>query len=103
MEASFTTEVWAHGEEPGSWHFVTLPLEVSDEIRDVVGPRPPGFGSVPVVATIGATSWRTSIFPESRSGCFVLPVKKAVRTAEELEAGAPCDVMVAVDVEQSLS
>ena len=97
MRISFTADVWAHGEEPGSWHFVTLPLEASAEIRDTVGPRP-GFGSVPVVATIGATSWRTSIFPESRSGCFVLAVKKAVRTAEELEAGVPCDVTVAVEV-----
>jgi Domain of unknown function (DUF1905) len=36
---------------------------------------------------VGATSWRTSIFPDSKTGAYLLPVKKAVRVAEHLEAG----------------
>jgi hypothetical protein len=93
--AQFTVEVWAHGDEPGSWHFVTLPPEAAEEIRAGAGP-PRGFGSVRVSARIGATSWRTSVFPESGGGSFVLPVKRAVRTAEGLEAGDACTVEVTV-------
>ena len=46
-----------------------------------------GFGSVRVDVTVGATSWRTSIFPDSKTGTYLVPVKKAVRVAEHLEPG----------------
>jgi hypothetical protein len=92
---SFTAELWAYGDEPGSWHFVTLPVEVADEIRDEAGPRP-GFGSIRVSATLGGTTWPTSLFPEAQGGSMVLPVKKRVRRAEGLEAGDRCAVTVEV-------
>ena len=59
-------------------------------------PRPPkpGFGSIRVEVTLGGSTWRTSIFPDSKAGCYVLPVKKAVRTAEGVEIGDRVDVMV---------
>jgi hypothetical protein len=92
MEASFTAELWAHGEEPGSWHFVTLPVELAEEIREEAGPRA-GFGSVRVSARLGDTRWQTSLFPEA-GGSMVLPVKKAVRVAEGVEAGDVCTIEV---------
>jgi hypothetical protein len=36
---------------------------------------------------LGGSEWRTSIFPDSKSGCYVLPVKKAVRKTENVEVG----------------
>jgi Domain of unknown function (DUF1905) len=74
---------------PGAdgWHFVSLPAEVSAEITDITAGARRGFGSVRVDVTVGATSWRTSIFPDSKTGTYLLPVKKAVRVAEHLEAG----------------
>ncbi len=68
-----------------AWYFLTVDAALSDEIRDSTEPR--GFGSVRVEATIGATTWHTSVFPDSASGCFVLPVKAAVRRAELLDDG----------------
>lgn len=53
-----------------------------------MGAGPPrGFGSVRVEATVGGTTWRTSVFPDSRGGSYVLPVKRAVREAEDLDDG----------------
>ena len=74
---------------PGAdgWHFVSLPAEVSAEITDIAAGARRGFGSVRVDVTVGATSWRTSLFPDSKTGTYLLPVKKAVRLAEHLEAG----------------
>jgi hypothetical protein len=95
VRTSFTAELWAYGDEPSSWHFVTLPVEVADEIRDEAGPRP-GFGSIRVSATLGGTTWPTSLFPEAQGGSMVLPVKKRVRRAEGLEAGDRCAVTVEV-------
>jgi hypothetical protein len=38
--------------------------------------------------TVGVTSWRTSIFTDRKAGTYLLPVRKTVRDAENLEAGA---------------
>lgn len=66
--------------------FATVPLDDADDIAERVPPGP-GFGSVRVEVTIGSTTWRTSLFPDSKLGSYVLPVKKAVRTAEGLDVG----------------
>ena len=61
---------------------MTLPEDAADEIKAIAdGSVRRGFGSVRVEATVGPTTWRTSIFPSKESGSYVLPVKKAVRTA----------------------
>ena len=74
---------------PGAdgWHFVSLPAEVSAEIIGITAGTRRGFGSVRADVTVGATSWRTSIFPDGKTGAYLLPVKKAVRVAEHLEPG----------------
>ncbi len=90
----FTAELWPWKTE-GGWYFVTLPRDAAEAVREQ--PRPPrGFGSVRVRATIGATTWTTSVFPDSGSGSYVLPVKKSVRTAEGLDDGDPVDVQLDV-------
>ncbi|PZF81315.1 DUF1905 domain-containing protein [Jiangella anatolica] len=71
----------------GSWRFVTLPADVSDDIRSRPRPPRPGFGSLRVDVRLGGSSWSTSIFPDASSGCYVLPVKKAVRVAEGVDDG----------------
>lgn len=81
-----------------NWVFATVPLDVSDEIGVIV-PERRGFGSVRVEVAIGATTWRTSVFPHSASGCFVLPVKKAVRSAERIDVGDPVEIALAVLIE----
>ena len=68
-----------------AWYFLTLPVDLSDEIR--ARTEHVGFGSVRVSATIGSTSWSTSVFPDKESGSYVLPVKAAVRRAEAIDDG----------------
>jgi hypothetical protein len=91
----FTATVWRY-DGSAAWYFLTLPLELADEIRSRV--EPVGFGSVRVRARIGATAWSTSVFPDKHSGSFVLPVKAAVRRAEDLDDGSPAYVHLAVEV-----
>lgn len=75
-----------------TWFFLTVPADVSDALR-LEAREPRGFGSIKVHARIGATTWATSAFPTTDPpGCFLLPVKKAVRAAEELEDGDRADV-----------
>jgi hypothetical protein len=93
----FDAELWLwDARKDDSWTFVSVPVEDSTEIRDLVGGQARGFGSVRVTATIGTTTWQTSIFPDAGKGAYVLPVKKAVRRAERLTAGDSARVTVEV-------
>lgn len=89
MEFSFSAKIWKY---PGhaAWHFVTLPKDISEDIR-AFQLHERGFGSIRVVAAIGTTTWTTSIFPDSLSGCYLLPLKKDIRISESL---AENDVVV---------
>jgi hypothetical protein len=92
---SFVAEVWEH-EAPAAWHFVSLPEAIADEIEATYGDQARGFGSFRVEVTIGKTRWSTSIFPDRKRGTYVLPLKKQVRDAERLVAGAPAKVSLLV-------
>ena len=89
----FSAPLWLHRGE-GSWHFLSVPAEISDDIAELTAGNRKGFGSVRVRVTVGASTWQTSVFPDSKSGMFVLPVKKSVRTAEQLSAGADVQTLL---------
>jgi hypothetical protein len=94
MEIAFTAELW-RWEGDGGWYFVTVPEHLSDELEDAHGGRH-GFGSIPVEVTVGATTWRTSVFPSSQHRAFVLPMKKQVRARESIDEGDQVSVTLAV-------
>jgi hypothetical protein len=72
--------------ENGSWHFVTVPEDQSDEIRAHCLAMMRGFKSARVEARIKGVSWRTSVFPV-KSGGYFMPVKKEVRCRAGIAAG----------------
>lgn len=77
-EFHFSATVWLWNGE-SSWHFISLPDEVADEIKALTGGRRRGFGSVAVDVCSADVTRQTSIFPGSRSATYVLPLKKQVR------------------------
>lgn len=79
-------KVWLY---PGNaaWHFVNVDKKQSAELKEKFVGKMRGFGSIRVKATIGKTSWNTSIFPDKQSGTYLLPLKVQVRRAEGVEAG----------------
>lgn len=89
---TFRSDLWRwEAQTTSAWYFVSVPADLSEDLRMEAGP-PRGFGSIRVQARIGASIWKTSIFPSSERGAFVLPVKKAVRVKEGLEEGDSCEV-----------
>ena len=72
--------------ESGTWHFVTVPEEQSDEIRAHCMALMRGFKSARVEASVNGVTWRTSVFPVKAGGYF-LPVKKEVRCRAGIAAG----------------
>lgn len=95
MELEFSGEMrfWRG---PAPWHFVTVPEEGSHELNATCASASYGWGMIPVLARIGATGWRTSLFP--KDGRYLVPVKAGVREAEGLTVGDAVTVHLAVDV-----
>jgi len=91
----FDAELWEH-RGSASWFFVSLPEQTADDIDERYGHLEAGFGSLRVEVTIGSTTWRTSIFPDTKRGTYVLPVKKQVRTAAGLVDGSVCSIELTV-------
>jgi hypothetical protein len=94
VKVVFDAELWLwDARRTQAWTFVSVPADQSEEIRDLAGGLRRGFGSVRVRATIGGSTWLTSIFPASQGG-YVLPVKRPVRIAEALDVGETATVTV---------
>jgi hypothetical protein len=93
MYYTFSAELWQYdGEAPLG--FVTLPAELSKDIRVKHGPSATSVGSIHVLVTVGATHWATSLFPARSHRCYVLPIQRSVRVAERLVAGSPVEVQL---------
>lgn len=88
----FEVDLWEWGGK-ASRHFLTVPRDVSGIIR-MSRARRTGFGSVRVLAQIAGVALKTSPFPDAKSGCYLLPVKAAIRACAGLQSGN----MVRVDL-----
>jgi hypothetical protein len=93
---TFSAPIWVYLGE-GGWRFVTLPGDIADDIRSLFHGTARGWGSYPVGATIGATSWQTSIFPDKASSSYVLPLKSAVRRKQHLNDDDVVSVRLELD------
>ena len=90
---TFTAQVWLWKGD-SSWHFISLPEDAADEIEDLTHGMTGGFGSVPVEVQAQDVVWHTSLFPDRKSGTYLLPLKKQVRQKLGCEAGSSLTLTV---------
>lgn len=91
---TFEAELWIwDARRDEMWTFLSVPADLSEDIRELASEPRRGFGSVRVRATIGGSQWRTSIFPGAE-GRYALPVKAKVRKAEGLGEGDRASVTI---------
>lgn len=95
MELEFEGQV-IHWRGPSPFHFVPVPEDESEIIREISSMVTYGWGVIPVGARIGATRYTTSLFP--RNGGYMVPVKDAVRRAEQLSIGDTVTVALVIDL-----
>lgn len=91
--------IWLWRAEPpakGAWYFLTIADDSAALIRQKAEGRSNGWGSVKVAATIGTTSWQTSLFPSKTLGGFLLPIKADVRKKEQLSEGSEVEALIAI-------
>ena len=85
----------------GSWHFITLPQDKSEEIKffsDHHFGKRRGWGAVRVSANIDDTVWETSIFPSGSLDAYILPIKAEVRKKQKITAGDDVQVLLQISI-----
>jgi hypothetical protein len=98
MQLDFEAEIWQHSESSGGWHFVTLPQELANEIHILSQGHRGNWGTLKVLAHIGTTEWKTSIFRDSKRNSYLLPIKSVIRKAESLQEGQSIRVILEAEI-----
>ena len=93
MEFSFSNTVW-EWRGPAPYHFVSVPLEIANEIKQLASEVTYGWGMIPVSGKIGTTSFSTSLW--AKNGTYAVPLKDAVRKAEGISIGDMVSVKLAL-------
>lgn len=79
----------------GTYHLVSITGEAAEQIaiharlHQMEFGKQRGFGSVKVVARIGETEWKSSVFPQDKQSEWILLVSKKVMRAQDLAEGDP--------------
>ena len=92
LEHCATLWRWTSPSAPAAWYFLTIDGTAGEALSAIALMRrlelgkARGFGSLKVTARIGTSSWKTSVFPQKGEG-WMLPIKAAVRRAEQIGEG----------------
>ena len=97
--AIHTTTLWRWTANNGvSWFFLTIDGDAGEALSDTalmrrleIGKKR-SWGMVKVTATIGDSEWSTSVFPKKDKDGWMLPIKKPIREALDLDEGGEATV-----------
>ncbi len=93
IKYEFAAAPWQY-KAPGGWYFVSVPEDVSKEIRENLKWQEEGWGRLKITAEIGSTRWKTAIWFDTKRNTYLLPLKADVRKKEKIESGNDIDVNI---------
>lgn len=83
-----TTAVLKHyPSDRATWYVVTLDRKIGQSLYVQYATKQGGFGSLPVIVTLGKTTWQTSIFRDNSVKSYILFIKASVRKDEGVTVG----------------
>lgn len=75
------------GSTSGGWYFMYVPEKLSRQIKDSArSKKKVGFQFVRIKATLGKTTWQTTLFP-TKDGPYLIAIKADVRRKESIDEG----------------
>lgn len=89
----FVAGIWQYAGQ-GGWHFVSLPQDLSLEIRNKLKSEEEGWGRLKVTAKIGNSEWKTAIWFDTKMNTYLLPIKAEIRKMEKLEVNTNIKIIV---------
>ena len=96
IKYEFSAKVYQYSTSPemSGWTFVSLPKEVSIEIRDNFKWLEEGWGRMKVTAKTGNSEWRTSIWFDTKQDTYLLPLKAAIRKKENIVFDEDVEIII---------
>lgn len=79
------------------WTFVSLPKELSTEIRENFKRLEEGWGRMKVTAKTGKSEWKTAIWFDTKQNTYLLPLKAEIRKKENIILDKETNVIIWVD------
>ncbi len=83
----FKAVLWKY-KGPNGWYFLTVPKRISSSIRKSHLSSEEGWGRLKAFCKIGNTTWQTSIWFDTKSRSYLLPLKSEIRSKEKIEIGS---------------
>ena len=86
-----------NGTAPASWWFITIPKDISNDIKDFSLEKPRRWWwSIKVKVMIGFIKRETSIFPDKKSWCYLLPIKATIRKELQIKEWAKLYITITI-------
>ena len=95
IEYTFSAAVW-HYPGKAAWHFVSLPMKTSIEIRNLLKHEEEGWGRLKVTACIGNHEWKTAIWYDSKHRTYLLPIKAEIRKKCAIQENREIEILIRI-------
>ena len=95
IKYDFSAKIWQY-EGPNGWYFVSLPQDISKEIRENLKWQEEGWGRLKANAKIQNHEWKTAIWYATKQNTYILPLKAAIRKKCKIEKDQVIEVSVFV-------
>ena len=87
---------YASPEEMCGWTFVSIPQELSAEIRKNFKSLEEGWGRMKVTAKLRGSEWQTAIWFDTKQNTYLLPLKAKVRKQEKVVLGEYVKIIILI-------
>jgi hypothetical protein len=91
---SFSGKLWQHQAPKGGWYFISLPVDMSREIRENFRNQEEGWGRLKASAEIDGVKWETAIWYDSKKTTYLLPIKSEIR--KKLDFDSLLDIKISI-------
>jgi hypothetical protein len=85
--------VWKCPRQSG-WYFITVPKDISAEIRTHSQWQEEGWGRLHIQSTIHHTQWETAIWFDTKHDSYLLPIKADIRKKHDIKEGDELDITI---------
>lgn len=84
IKYTFSGKIWKHNTN-GGWFFISLPKNISKEIRENLQWQEEGWGRMKASALANGLNWDTPIWFDKKHETYLLPLKADIRKKANIE------------------
>lgn len=93
IKYEFSGKMWKDA-SPGGWHFISMPKDLSKEIRENLKWQEEGWGRMKALAKIQQFEWKTAIWFDTKMDTYILPVKAEARKKSKIEVNQNIEIEI---------